>query len=166
MNNRIARWIAVAGCTGALALGSWANAAEPVAPATRPVAAKPMRASKLLGVHVNNAAGERIGSVDDLVIDPNTGRTVYVALGVGGVLGIGEKLFAVPFGAFKMHHEKDELTFVLDTTKEKLEASPGFDKNHWPDFADPKWTNQIDEYYRQAGTPQTAPRTPANVTVK
>ena len=51
---------------------------------------------------------------------------------------------------------------MLDTTKDKLEASPGFDKNHWPDFADPKWTNQIDEYYRQADTP----RTPAAVTVK
>ena len=107
MRSRIAKLMAVAGCTGALVIGSWASAAEPAvpaAPATRPAAAKPMRASKLLGVHVNNAAGERIGTVDDLVIDSNTGRTVYVAMGVGGVLGIGEKLFAVPFGAFKMRH--------------------------------------------------------------
>jgi hypothetical protein len=47
-------------------------------------------------------------------------------------------------------HGKEEVAFILDTTREKLRAAPGFDKANWPDFADPNWTDKIDDHYRQA----------------
>ncbi len=153
MRSRLAQWTAVTACAGAFALGNLAAAVEPT-PGNQAVPTQTVRASKLVGLHVKNPAGERLGTVDDLVLNLATGKTAYVAMGVGGVLGIGEKLFAVPFSALKVEHEKDEMVFVLDTTKEKLESSPGFDKKHWPDFADPKWTKQIDDFYRQAGQPR------------
>lgn len=106
------------------------------------------RSSKLVGMHVRNNQGEKIGTVDDLVIDMSTGQISYVALGFGGVLGLGEKLFAVPFSQMKFERTSDETYFVLNVSKERLKEAPGFDKSHWPDLADPNWANHIDKYYR------------------
>jgi sporulation protein YlmC with PRC-barrel domain len=106
------------------------------------------RSSKLVGMHVRNNEGEKIGTVDDLVIDMNTGKISYVALGFGGVLGLGEKLFAVPFSQMKVERTSDESYFVLNVSKERLMEAPGFDKSHWPDLADPNWASHIDKYYR------------------
>jgi sporulation protein YlmC with PRC-barrel domain len=109
---------------------------------------------KLTGLNVRNSQGEKIGTIDDLVINLQDGKIQYVALSVGGVLGIGDKLFAVPFQEVRFNHGKDEMYYVLDISKEKLEQAPGFDKAHWPDFADPQWKTTVDSYYRdkQAGT--------------
>jgi len=112
---------------------------------------------KLTGLNVRNMQGEKIGTVDDLVINLQDGKIQYVALSVGGVLGIGDKLFAVPFQEVRFNHGKDEMYYVLDISKEKLEQAPGFDKSHWPDFADANWKSQVDSYYRD-NHPGTASR--------
>jgi sporulation protein YlmC with PRC-barrel domain len=126
------------------------------------MAATAFPTGKLKGLHVRNPKGETIGSVDDLVINVAEGKVNYVAMSVGGVLGIGDKLFAVPFREMKFNHGKDEMFFVLDVSKEKLEKAPGFDKNNWPDFADPKWRDQIDKYYRKS-TDERTTRAPSDV---
>jgi sporulation protein YlmC with PRC-barrel domain len=154
MEWRIAQWAGATACAAMLALGTPVQGA-PATPTSKAPSASTFRASKLIGLHVKNAAGEKLGTVDDFVMDVSSGKIAYVAMGVGGVLGIGEKLFAVPYGALTIAHDKDEMSFILDTTREKLQKSPGFDKANWPDFADPTWTNQIDDYYRQADQPRT-----------
>ena len=150
--------------TGLLAcglIGSAAMAADP--PVTTPpnsgVAVGPamtvattFRASKLMGMTVKNMQNEKLGAIDDLVIDMQKGHVSYVALGVGGVLGIGEKLFAVPFHEIQFKHDRDESFFVLNVSKEQLKDAPGFDKSNWPDFADPNFTQKIDQYYQRAST--------------
>jgi len=147
--------------------------ATPATPATTPAAqdanatvgrvavATVFPSKKLTGLNVRNPQGEKIGTVDDLVINLQDGKIQYVALSVGGVLGIGDKLFAVPFQEVRFNHGKDEMYYVLDISKEKLEQAPGFDKSHWPDFADPQWKTQVDSYYRD-NHPGTASR-PANL---
>ena len=132
------------------------------------VAATTFRASKLTGLYVRNHQGEKLGTIDDLVIHLPTGRVAYAAVGVGGVVGIGEKLFAIPFSAMTFEHGKDEMHFVIDMPKEKLQAAPGFDKHDWPNFADPNWAERIDNYYRNAET-KTGQKTtviPKNVTTE
>jgi len=135
----------------------------PTTPAGSPVATMPggkvgvatvFPSKKLTGLNVRNSQGEKIGTIDDVVINLQDGKVQYVALSVGGVLGIGDKLFAVPFQEIKFNHGKDEMYYVLDISKEKLNAAPGFDKSNWPDFADPQWKSQVDNYYRdnRAGT--------------
>jgi hypothetical protein len=98
------------------------------------------RASELIGLNVTTPNNEdTIGEIDDLVLD---------AVSVGGFLGIGDKLVAVPWKSFQ--HRKDEdgnLYVSLDTTKEKLEQAPGFDKDNWPDFANPQWSSDNDRHY-------------------
>src|SRR5262249_11902931 len=61
------------------------------------VAATAFPTGKLKGLHIKNPKGETVGSVDDLVIGLDDGKVHYIAMSVGGVLGIGDKLFAVPF---------------------------------------------------------------------
>ena len=104
------------------------------------------RVSTIEGMAVRNANGEDLGKVKDLVIDLESGTVVYAALDFGGFIGIGDKLFAVPWNAFKCQTDGKVEHLVLATTKEKLKNAPGFDKSHWPVAADPSWS-QVDKFY-------------------
>ena len=112
---------------------------------------KSIPSKKLVGANVENPSGERLGTIDDVVIDLDSGKVTYAAVGVGGVLGMGEKLFAVPFDEFKISQDKsNNLVLALDISKDRLEKAPGFDKSHWPDFASHEWRNQVDSYYHRS----------------
>ena len=94
---------------------------------------------------VVNRQGESLGSVQDLMLDPQTARVQYAVLDFGGFLGIGDKLFAVPLEAFTIDRENER--FLLDVTKDRLETAPGFDKSDWPSTADPAFTERVYDYY-------------------
>ena len=103
-----------------------------------------MRASQLIGKNVENARGENLGEIKDLVIDVNNERVFYAILEFGGFLGMGEKLFAYPVRYFgQTSAESDKL--VLNVDKEKLKAAPGFKRNSWPDWL--TYGKQVDKYY-------------------
>jgi sporulation protein YlmC with PRC-barrel domain len=104
-----------------------------------------MSASSLTGDRVVNRAGEDLGKIHDIMIDVPTGRIAYAVLSFGGVLGIGNKLFAIPWGRLTLDEVNKE--FRLDVDKETLERAPGFDKDNWPDMADPSWGTQIHSHY-------------------
>jgi sporulation protein YlmC with PRC-barrel domain len=104
-----------------------------------------LAASTLTGDSVHNPAGEYLGEVDEIMIDIPSGKVAYAVLSFGGFLGMGNKLFAVPWATLKL--DEDEKRFVLDIDKERLEKAPGFDKEHWPDMMDSAWGNQIFKYY-------------------
>jgi sporulation protein YlmC with PRC-barrel domain len=105
-----------------------------------------LAASTLTGDSVRNAAGEDLGTIDEIMIDIPTGRIAYAVLSFGGFLGMGDKLFAVPWSALKV--DEDEKCFILNVDKRTIEQAPGFDKNNWPDMSDPKWGTQLASYYR------------------
>ena len=102
-------------------------------------------ASKLIGDPVVNLRGEDLGKIEDLVIDPNSGRVDYAVLSFGGFLGMGDKLFAVPLEAMKLSPE--DKRFILDVDKERLKQAPGFDKDHWPDASDRAFGTKVYNYY-------------------
>lgn len=77
-----------------------------------------------------NAAGDELGKIEDLVIDLQSGRVAYVALSFGGFLGLGDKLFAIPWQALSLRSY--EHAFLLDIPRDVLEKAEGFDKDHWP----------------------------------
>jgi sporulation protein YlmC with PRC-barrel domain len=105
-----------------------------------------LAASTLTGDEVRNPAGEYLGKVDEIMIDILSGKVAYAVLSFGGFLGMGNKLFAVPWATLKV--DEDLQHFVLDIDKAKLEKAPGFDKEHWPDMVDNTWGNQIFSYYK------------------
>ncbi len=94
---------------------------------------------------VRNPAGEHIGDVKELMIDVVSGRVAYVVVSYGGFLGIGDKLFAIPWAAVRVDQENHAL--VVDVDEEKLAAAPGFDKDNWPDFTSPAWLQELDRFY-------------------
>ncbi|HEX4142294.1 MAG TPA: PRC-barrel domain-containing protein [Pirellulales bacterium] len=110
------------------------------------------RVSTVEDMHVRNAAGEDIGKIKDLVVDVNSGKVLYAALDFGGFLGVGDKYFAVPWHALQVKGTDKDQYVVLNVTKERLKEAPGFDKNHWPDMANPNWAGEADRFYGPART--------------
>lgn len=113
------------------------------------VAVSAFRASTLIGMPVKNTGGENLGKINELVVDVESGEVLYAALSVGGVLGVGDKLLAIPWKEFRVMHEEKDTYFLLDIAKEKLEVAPGFDEANWPDMADQEWRDEIDRYYHE-----------------
>ena len=109
-----------------------------------------LSSSSIHGTPVVNTQGTTLGDIKDLMVDPQTGAVEYAVLDFGGILGIGDKLFAVPLQAFTVNRDTEQ--FVLDVTKERLENAPGFDKNDWPSTADAAFTEGVYDYYGQRDT--------------
>jgi sporulation protein YlmC with PRC-barrel domain len=118
-----------------------------------------MGADTLLGDGVVNGANEDLGDIKEIMLDMNTGQVAYAVLAFGGFLGMGEKLFAVPWQA--LHLDTVNKRFVLDVEKERLTNAPGFNKDAWPDMADVQWANQVHSFYgtdpNRGGAPSMGP---------
>jgi len=80
------------------------------------------RATKVIGSAVQNDAGDKIGTVDDLIVTRND-RVMYAVLSVGGFLGVGDKLVAVPFASLQFAPDH---TLLAGATKESLKSLPKF----------------------------------------
>lgn len=104
-----------------------------------------MGADTLIGNDVYNLQDEDLGDVKEIMLDMRTGRVSYAVLSFGGFLGMGEKLFAVPWSALTLDTENKR--FTLDVEKNRLETAPGFDQDSWPNMADPTWEKTIHDYY-------------------
>ena len=104
-----------------------------------------LTAHSIIGDDVVNTAGEHVGDIKDLMIDVTKGSIAYAVLDFGGFLGIGSKYFAVPWGSFTV--DEDNKRLVLNVSKERLEGSPGFDKDNWPMSSDAAFYASVNQYY-------------------
>lgn len=104
-----------------------------------------MGADTLLGNDVYNKDGESLGDIKEFMIDMASGKLAYAVLSFGGLLGMGDKLFAVPWAALKLDTENKR--FTLDVPKAKLADAPGFDKDHWPTMSDNTWAGGVHSFY-------------------
>jgi len=104
-----------------------------------------LAASTLAGDLVRNHENDDIGRIEEIMIDLVNGRVAYAVMAFGGVLGMGNKLFAVPWSALKV--DEDRRCFILNVSRAQLDNAPGFSKDHWPDLADPDWQQQINRHY-------------------
>jgi hypothetical protein len=101
----------------------------------------------MIGNKVLNPTGEQLGVIKDLVIDLDDAQVAYAVLSFGGLLGLGDKLFAIPLEALTFDAKAE--TVILDIDKEVLKKAPGFDRNHWPDDAqyEAGWLLDLYKYY-------------------
>ena len=104
-----------------------------------------LSASTLIGDSVKNREGENLGNLKEIMLDVQSGRIAYGVLESGSVLGMGGKLFAIPFEAFTVDEQNHKL--ILNVDKETIKSAEGFDKNNWPDTADPQWAQKIHSHY-------------------
>jgi len=112
------------------------------------------RVSSVIGANVENQNGDNLGEVHDLVLDWKKGEVRYAVLSYGGVMGIGDKLFAVPMDAF--HSQPDKSKLVLNVSKDQLKNAPGFNQDQWPNMVDPQWHKSVGDFYKQNITPRQA----------
>lgn len=110
-----------------------------------------MGAETLVGNDVFNQKDEDLGDIKEIMLDMRTGRVSYAVLSFGGFMGMGEKLFAVPWEALTL--DTANKRFVLNTDKASLENAPGFDKDKWPNMADSSWAAGIHAYYGTTPAP-------------
>ncbi len=111
-----------------------------------------MGAGTLMHEDVYNRKGEKLGDIKEFMLDMNTGKVAYAVLSFGGILGMGDKLFAVPFQAMTL--DTVDKRFILDASKDQLKNAPGFDKDDWPDMVDPQWISGVESFYSSsAGGP-------------
>jgi hyperosmotically inducible periplasmic protein len=104
------------------------------------------KASDIIGMEVRNTENEKLGKVEDLIVDLASGHVSYAILSVGGVLGIGDKLVLVPANQFSYALTEKKLT--LNTSKDILQNAPRFEKGKWPDLNDPQWDDEAQKYYK------------------
>jgi len=98
-----------------------------------------LSAGSLAGKLVVNRDGERLGKIKELMLNTANGSMCYAVLSSGGFLGIGERLFAVPWRALVLDCRQKR--FVLDVIMTRFKVAPGFDKHEWPAIADTNWTH-------------------------
>jgi len=103
------------------------------------------KASELIGMNVKNRENEKIGEVKDLIVDLHSGRVAYAVVSSGGILGIGDKLVAVPARSFEYSEADKKL--VLNVDKQILANAPRFEKDHWPDLSDVRWNTDVYQHY-------------------
>ena len=104
-----------------------------------------MGADTLMGNDVYNTDGEDLGDIKEFMIDMASGKVAYAVLSFGGLLGLGDKLFAVPWQALKL--DTVNKRFTLNVPKDSLANAPGFDKDHWPSMADQTWIGSVHKFY-------------------
>ena len=121
--------------------GMYANKSDGPGPAL-------MGADTLLGNDVYNRDGEDLGDIKEFMIDMASGKIAYAVLSYGGVMGLGDTLFAVPWAALQL--DTVNKRFTLNVPKSALKDAPGFDKDHWPSMSDKTWAGGIHKFY---GTP-------------
>jgi sporulation protein YlmC with PRC-barrel domain len=97
------------------------------------------------GTSAVNRQNEKIGKIKELMLDLNSRRVAYAVLSFGGIFGIGDKLFAIPWEMIEVNTTNHQV--VIDISKDKLKNAPGFDKNNWPDTANPAWLTEVYDYY-------------------
>lgn len=103
------------------------------------------KTSKIVGTSVRNQQNEKLGKVENLLLDLSSGRIVAVIVSSGGFLGMGDELSAIPPTALRFNPKHDSLQ--LDTTKEALSSAPHFQSNQWPDFSQPAYAAGIYRAY-------------------
>lgn len=104
-----------------------------------------LTAATITGDEVFNLQNEHLGKIQEIMLDITEGKIRYAVLSSGGFMGMGDNLFAVPWRALIL--DKENHRFLLDLNLDRLKKVPGFDKDHWPNMADPTWKVIIDSYF-------------------
>jgi len=124
-----------------------------------------IQASKLMGAQVKGSTGDNLGTINDFVVNPQTGRIEFAVLSLTGPTGttptgVGEKLTPVPWRLLNFNSGaggigQQQYTFTATVDQSKLQSAPNFDKNQWPDFSQTDWHQKIYSHYgvsREGGT--------------
>ena len=103
-------------------------------------------ADQVAGTSVYNMSGDKLGSVEDLMIDKTTGRVAYAILSFGGFLGIGNRHHPLPWTT--LHYDRTMGGFVVNLDRTVLEGAPTYGEGETPAWEDERWGRQVHDYYQ------------------
>jgi PRC-barrel domain len=101
-------------------------------------------ADKVKGTDVYNLTGDKLGSVDDIMIDKVSGRAIYAVMSFGGFLGMGESYHPLPWATLKYDAQKGG--YVVNLDKKKLEGAPNYGRSSGFEWT-PDYGRKVDNYY-------------------
>ncbi len=107
--------------------------------------AKLIAASKVNGTSVYNTAGEKLGSVYDVMLDKTSGKAEYAIMSFGGFLGIGDSYHPLPWQS--LTYDERQGGYVVNIDRYRLEGAPAYSDADQDRWADPAYGRQIDAYY-------------------
>ena len=110
----------------------------------------------LKNTKIVNLDGDDLGKLEEIMLHADSGDVAYAVVSFGGFLGMGDKLFAVPWDALTVDTEEHRI--VLDVDPERLENAPGFDKDAWPTSAETGWMTDLYQHYGSTYQPRSGRR--------
>ena len=102
-------------------------------------------ASKVNGTTVYNTAGEKLGSVYDVMIDKRSGKADYAIMSFGGFLGIGDSYHPLPWQT--LTYDERQGGYVVNIDRSRLEGAPSYRPSDALPWDDPAYGRRVDEYY-------------------
>ena len=102
--------------------------------------------SGLCGDAVYDVAGKFLGGIEELVLDVHSGRVAYALMAAGGFLGMGRKLFAIPWSMVTVDRVYRRCIIIIDL--ERLIDAPSLDGDPLPRMADAAWATEVHNYFR------------------
>ena len=102
-------------------------------------------ASKVNGTGVYNIAGEKLGSVYDVMIDKRSGKVEYAIMSFGGFLGIGDSYHPLPWHI--LTYDEAQGGYLVNLDRSRLEGAPYYRSNDTASWHDPAYGRRIDDYY-------------------
>ena len=103
------------------------------------------RSSKIIGKPVINHENENLGTIEDIILDKTSGQAKYIILSCGGILGFGDKFFAIPWTA--INYDIVVTGFRLNVDKTQFASAPCFNKDEWPNFIATDFDKIITDFY-------------------
>ena len=100
---------------------------------------------KVTGTSVENTKGDSLGHIEEIMIDKISGQVAYAVLNYGSFLGMGGKLFALPWDILKYDTRRN--AYVVGIPEERLKSAPNFDAGTEPNWGDPQYAKELHDYY-------------------
>ena len=107
---------------------------------------KLIASDKVEGTPVVNNQGEKLGTIEKVMIDKISGKVAYAVMSFGGFLGVGDRHHALPWSVLTYDTSKDG--YVVNIDKDTLERGPTFVANETPNYEDEAWGRQVHDYYK------------------
>lgn len=111
---------------------------------TNNTASSVISSDKVNGTNVYNPNGEKLGSIESLMIDKLSGKVRYAVMEFGGFLGIGTDRYPLPWETLK--YSQDVGGYVVSVAKEQLEKAPRYDHATTPEYTD-EYGRRVNDYY-------------------
>jgi hypothetical protein len=118
--------------------------------AAAPAAGSNLKASSIIGLRVSNDSGERLGTVQDIIVNLESHSAPFAIVEFGGTLGLGATHVAVPLTDLKWSSDPKQL--LLTATKDEFQSANPAPTGGWMAVSGEEWTRSVDKFYGQPST--------------